>query len=58
MTPAERERILALAEKWESRASSLHIKPYDDYTPGMVATYDFAADELRALVAEMGDDDG
>lgn len=50
MTAAERERILALAEEWEFQAG----RSGRGFPTGLRT----CADELRALIAEMGDGDG
>lgn len=52
MTAAERERILALADEWETDADNAEYRDDADNFG-----YYFA-EKLRALVAEMEDGDG
>lgn len=57
MTTADKAKLLALADEWKRRERRDERRGMDYYA-GSANAYANVADELRALVAEMGDGDG
>jgi len=58
MTAADKAKLLALVVAWRLRSGDLAAKYLDGYPRGLADAYKVLSDELDALVAEMGGDDG